>query len=1032
MVAAAYLAVNGLLQADVASAPFPASDAFVLTWIASTAFTAFEVEVVDEASAWMMPPSATTGHNAQCNTDPKNACGNELPLKECLAAGCCWEEQADWACWHPAPNASSSFYWSSGVVASNSTTSLVLPSVATNGFIADASYKWRVRVGDPMHAATWSETATFDVAPTAAQLAGSSWIGGGSEMQTDFMIPSGVSVVRARAYASGLGAFELHVNGEKVGDHIMDPGEAVYDQKALYVGFNITEMLQQSRGTTATATAANAGNVTHAIGARIGNSKWGWLDIYSNRSELGDQSGDSSRAFFLYLTAQLADGRVMTLRTSAGAQSSWMIRHGPIVYDHLWHGEIYDARQELAAPTWTTAPLASYAAAAGWTSAKAMSPKVGALFPQLMPPIRVIADHAAVSTIQQTSWNGTAASAMRYDFGQNMAGYATLEFTKPPAMTTTTGDADGYEDATTIMVRLRHSEIRGAPDGIHDNNFYPGMEFNHASATCSMVDWYARTWYECANQTDAVVFTTAKPLLKFTPTFTYHGFRFIELVATEIAADGTEHPLSPALAASFPWGAKITAHRVNSDLQPLTKVNFGTGGSSTSSTRSTRSEDASMITRIYDATMAAHVSQLWGIPTDCPQREKRGWMGDAGISSVSLGMFFDSFAFHTNFLRLIRDNQVKGCWNQPNTTIYGACTTKEPMGAAKWFNGSVPDVTPFPTGPYGGNPGSTDWQVAYVCVAWTQLHHHGAAVAGPMLADLWASLDLFMDYLERLVDPVTGLLLTGARGDWIPPEGNMKGPWPTPPKPIAAFFHTLCVSHMADIANAIGRADDAKRYTTRLAKNQAAYHKMFYNGKADKGAKNDEVMMTNGGLQRCCYDTGSQTNNVMALVIGAVPTPTLIKATVGMLVASIKDRNATLPSRLDAPLAADVRNTSTALSKNDEWGWTPPPWGAGLHIDVGIFGTTWIFETLRKYEQDAVGLAVLTETSYPSLGRMIVQNATTLWGGEWMVVAYVLNMFCAFLCSLLLSFSPSLVASFLPSFLPSFLRSVGWRRAQHW
>jgi hypothetical protein len=234
---------------------------------------------------------------------------------------------------------------------------------------------------------------------------------------------------------------------------------------------------------------------------------------------------------------------------------------------------------------------------------------------------------------------------------------------------------------------------------------------------------------------------------------------------------------------------------------------------------------------------------------------------------------------------------------------------------------------------------------------------------------------------------------------------------------------------MADIANAIGRVHDAKRYTTRLAKNQAAYHKMFYNGKADKGAKNDEVMMTNGGLQRCCYDTGSQTNNVMALVIGAVPTPTLINATVGMLVASIKDRNATLPSRLDAPLAADVRNTSTALSKNDESGWTPPPWGAGLHIDVGIFGTTWIFETLRKYEQDAVGLAVLTETSYPSLGRMIVQNATTLWEGEWMVAASVLNMFCA---SSAHFFSPSLLLSFSPSFVPSFLRSVGWRRAQHW
>ena len=32
------------------------------------------------------------------------------------------------------------------------------------------------------------------------------------------------------------------------------------------------------------------------------------------------------------------------------------------------------------------------------------------------------------------------------------------------------------------------------------------------------------------------------------------------------------------------------------------------------------------------------------------------------------------------------------------------------VNASTWFNGSVPDVTPFATGPYGGNPGTTDWQ----------------------------------------------------------------------------------------------------------------------------------------------------------------------------------------------------------------------------------------------------------------------------------------------------------------------------------
>jgi hypothetical protein len=72
-------------------------------------------------------------------------------------------------------------------------------------------------------------------------------------------------------------------------------------------------------------------------------------------------------------------------------------------------------------------------------------------------------------------------------------------------------------------------------------------------------------------------------------------------------------------------------------------------------------------------------------------------MGDAGISSSSLQTFYDALPFHINFLRLIRDAQVKSCIDQPHTTIYGPCGTPD---QASQFNGSVPDVTPFATGPY--------------------------------------------------------------------------------------------------------------------------------------------------------------------------------------------------------------------------------------------------------------------------------------------------------------------------------------------
>ena len=42
---------------------------------------------------------------------------------------------------------------------------------------------------------------------------------------------------------------------------------------------------------------------------------------------------------------------------------------------------------------------------------------------------------------------------------------------------------------------------------------------------------------------------------------------------------------------------------------------------------------ADVLNRIQSATVYAQRSNLMSIPTDCPQRERRGWMGDAQMSS---------------------------------------------------------------------------------------------------------------------------------------------------------------------------------------------------------------------------------------------------------------------------------------------------------------------------------------------------------------------------------------------------------------
>lgn len=51
-------------------------------------------------------------------------------------------------------------------------------------------------------------------------------------------------VRRAVAYVSGLGHFDMYLNGEKVGDHFLDPGWSKYEKEALYVPFDVTEYLR--------------------------------------------------------------------------------------------------------------------------------------------------------------------------------------------------------------------------------------------------------------------------------------------------------------------------------------------------------------------------------------------------------------------------------------------------------------------------------------------------------------------------------------------------------------------------------------------------------------------------------------------------------------------------------------------------------------------------------------------------------------------------------------------------------------------
>eukprot|EP01044_Picomonas_judraskeda_P007524 COSAG03_NODE_812_length_5759_cov_19.856007_3_plen_310_part_00 len=282
----------------------------------------------------------------------------------------------------------------------------------------------------------------------------------------------------------------------------------------LYVGFNITQRLRSG--------------ALNAVGARLGNSKYGYLDMFVNRTALGDQSGDSSRCFRLLLVATFANGSERTLRSSA-VSGEWKSRHGAIVYDHLWQGEIYDSRQEAAGEPrgWIDENMPMEAYPAGYTPAVAMRPVAGRMFPQLQPGIRVVASYEARST-------AVINASVLFDFGVNMAGYTTLTLEPSTIQKALAVHHSHRVGATTLIVRVKHTETEDAA-GIPYNNYYPGVGQKADSKTCNMSDWYEHDWGQCANQTEGFIFemnsanVPARKKISYTPSMTYHGFRFVQV-----------------------------------------------------------------------------------------------------------------------------------------------------------------------------------------------------------------------------------------------------------------------------------------------------------------------------------------------------------------------------------------------------------------------------------------------------------------------------------------------------------------------
>jgi len=76
-------------------------------------------------------------------------------------------------------------------------------------------------------------------------------------------------VKKAVMFISGLGQFELSINGKKAGDHFLDPGWTQFDKEALYVTFDVTDQLQKGNNAIGTAAVVEKDNALFIRGMAV-------------------------------------------------------------------------------------------------------------------------------------------------------------------------------------------------------------------------------------------------------------------------------------------------------------------------------------------------------------------------------------------------------------------------------------------------------------------------------------------------------------------------------------------------------------------------------------------------------------------------------------------------------------------------------------------------------------------------------------------------------------------------------------------
>jgi alpha-L-rhamnosidase len=318
------------------------------------------------------------------------------------------------------------------------------------------------------------------------------------------------------------------------------------------------------------------------------------------------------------------------------------------------------------------------------------------------------------------------------------------------------------------------------------------------------------------------------------------------------------------------------------------------------------------------------------VPTDCPQRDERlGWTGDIQVFVRTAAFNMDIAGFMTKWARDVDDAQGPD-GEIPSVVPYAADVTKD--GGPAWADAAV--ICP--------------WTI-YLCYGDRRI-----------LEQSYATMTRFMDFL---VETSPGYIRTApdyegwpGYGDWLSINAN------TPRDLIGTAFLAYDASLMAQIADILGRKDDAARYRQLFEDVKTAFNNRYLAGSAvpvvtfkpsELRRQMDEAdALSRGNLREIDY--GAVTSRVFNTEL-FTPTQT------AYVLALYFDL---LPDDL-RPLAAQE------LVEDIE--------RRGMHLSTGFVGSPYLNHVLSSTGHLDTAYTLLNQKSWPSWLYAVTQGATTIW-----------------------------------------------------